>query len=107
MFTKLPFNTFLKYCSYIHSLKHNETNALGGTLQVPNASNNVLPNLFVTVDNILSSGDVCDKVRSEWKLFETEIMPEDVYLNEKEVPSIKTKQKVSYKDFSISDCWYN
>ena len=67
MMTKLPFNTFLKNCSYIHPLKRNETNALEGisnlTLQVSNALNNVLANVVPTVDNILSSEDVCDKVR--------------------------------------------
>ena len=56
-------------CSYIHPLKPNETNALGGisnlTLQISNALSNVLANVFPTVDNILSSDDVCDKVKSE------------------------------------------
>ena len=89
MMTKLTCNTFLKNCLHIHPLKHNETNALGGisnlTLQVSNALNNVLPHFFPTVDNILSSEDVCDKVRSEWRLYQTEIKPEDVYLNEKKV----------------------
>ena len=100
MMTKLPFNTFLKNCLYIRPLKRNEANALGGisnvTLQVSNALNNVLPNVFPTVDNILSSEDVCDNVRSEWRLYQTEIIPEDVYLNEKEVSKIKTRRKISY-----------
>ena len=51
MMTKLRFNTFLKKCSYIHPLNRNETNVLGGisnlTLQVSNALNNVLPNVFL------------------------------------------------------------
>ena len=74
MITKLPFNTFLKNCSYIHPLKCNETNALGGisnlTLQVSNALNNVLPNVFPTLENILSSEDVSDKVRSAWRSYQ-------------------------------------
>ena len=69
MMTKLPFNTFLKNWLYIHPLKRNETNALGGisnlTLQASNALNNVLPNVFPTIDNILSSEDVCYKVKSD------------------------------------------
>ena len=85
MMTKSTFNTFLKNCSYIHPLKRNETNALGGisnlTLRVSNALNNVLPKVFPTIDNILSSEDVCDKVRSEWRLYQTEIIPEDAYPN--------------------------
>ena len=83
-----------------HPLKRNETNAFGRisnlTLQVSNGLNNVLPNVFPTVDNILSSEEVCDKVRSEWRLYQTEIIPEDAYMNEKEVSPIKTRQKVSY-----------
>ena len=75
MMTKLPFNTILKNCSYTHALKRNETNALGRishlTLQVSNALNNVLPSVLHTVGNILSSEDVCDKVRSEWRLYLT------------------------------------
>ena len=100
MMTKLPFNSFLKNCSCTHPLKRNETNALGGisnlTFQVSNALNNVLPNAFPTVDNILLSEDICDKVRSEWRLYQTEIIPEDAYLNEKEVSPLKARQKVSY-----------
>ena len=100
MTTKLPFNTFLKNCSYIHPLKPNETNALGGIsnliLQVSNALNNMLPNVFPTADNVLLSEDVCDKIRSEWRLYQTEIIPEDAYLNEKVVSPIKTRRKVSY-----------
>ena len=49
MMAKLPFNTFLKNCLYMHPLQHNETNVLGGisnlTLQVSNALN-VLSNVF-------------------------------------------------------------
>ena len=107
---KLPFNKFLKNCSYINPLKCNETNALGGisnlTFQVSNALNNMLPNVFPTVDNILSSEDFCDKLRSEWRLCPTEIKPEDAYLNEKEMSPIKTRRKVSYWE-SICDCRYN
>ena len=64
----------------------------------------MLPNVFPTVDNILSSEDVCDKIRSEWRLYQTEIIPEDAYMNEKEVSPIKTKCKVSYweKTFVIA-----
>ena len=69
---KITFQHFLNNFLYIHPSKRNETNALGGisnlTLQVSNALNNVLPNGFPTFDNILSSEDVCDKVRSEWRL---------------------------------------
>ena len=97
---KITFQHFLNNFSYINPSKRNKTNALGGisnlTLQVSNALNNVLPNGFPTVDNILSSEDVCDKVRSEWRLYQTEIIPEDAYLNEKEVSPIKTRLKVSY-----------
>ena len=74
------------------------------TLQVSNVLNNVLPNIFPTVDNISSSEDVCDKVRSEWRLCQTEITPEDAYLNEKEVSPIKARREVSYWE-SIRDCW--
>ena len=56
----------------------------------------MLPNVFPTVDNILLSKDVCGKVRSEWRLYQTEIIPEDAYLNEEEVSPIKTRRKVSY-----------
>ena len=98
MMTKLLFNTFLKNCSYIYPLKGNAINASGGisnlSLQVSNALNNVSPNVFPTVDNILSSEDVT-KLRSEWRLYQTEIIPEDAYLNEKEAPPIKTRRKVS------------
>ena len=70
--TKLSFNTFSEeLLVHIHPLKRNETNTSGGisnlTLQVSNALNNVLLNVFPTVDNILSSEDVCDKARSEWR----------------------------------------
>ena len=65
------------------------------TLQVSNALNNVLVNVFPTVDNILSSEDVT-KVTSEWRLYQREIIPEDAYMNEKEASPIKTKRKVSY-----------
>ena len=51
-----------------------------------------------TVDNILSSEDVCDKVRSAWRLYQTEIIPEDAYLNEKQVSPIKTRRKVSCRE---------
>ena len=78
-------------------IKRNEANALGGisnlTLQASNALNTALPNVFPTVDNILSSEDVCDKVRSRWRLYQTEIIPEDVYLNEKEEAPIKKHSK--------------
>ena len=76
----------------IHPLKHNEINALGGnslTLSVSNALKNVLPNVFPTVDDILLSEDVCDKVRSERGFYLTKIIPEDAYLNRKEVSPIK------------------
>ena len=65
------------------------------TLQVSNALNNVLLNVFRTVDNVLSSEDVT-KVRSECRLYQTEIIAEDTYMNEKEASPIKTKRKVSY-----------
>ena len=95
--TKLPFNTFLKNCLYILTLKRNETNALGGIsnlkFQVSNTLNTVLPNVFPTVDNILWSEGVCDKLRSEWRFYQTEIIPEDAYLNEKEVSLIKARRK--------------
>ena len=51
---------------------------------------------FPTVNNILSSKGVCDKVRLESRLCQTEIIPEDAYLNETEVSPIQTMQKVSY-----------
>ena len=68
-------------------IKRNEANAL----------NTALPNVFPTVDNILSSEDVCDKVRSRWRLYQTEIIPEDVYLNEKE----EAPKKKHSKKFNI------
>ena len=73
------------------------------TLQLPNALNNVLLNVFLTVDNILSSEDVT-KVRSEWRLYQTEIKQEDAYMNEKEVSPIKTSLILGE---SIHNCWYN
>ena len=58
MMAKLPFNSFVKICLYIHPLKCDETNALGGTsnltLQASNALNNELPNVFPTVYIILN-----------------------------------------------------
>ena len=51
MMAKLPFNSFVKICLYIHPLKCDETNALGGTsnltLQASNALNNELPMFFL------------------------------------------------------------
>ena len=72
-------------CSHTHPFKHNETNAMGG-----------ISNLTLQVSNALSSESVCDKVRSEWKLYLTEIIPEDASLNEEVVSPIKTRPKVSY-----------
>ena len=93
-------NTVLKNCSFIHPVKHYETNELEGvsnlTLQVSNALDNELPNIFPTVDNIISSEDVCDKVRSEFRLYQTEIILEDAYLNKKIVSLIQTRRKVLY-----------
>ena len=72
-------------CSHTHPLKRNETNAVGG-----------ISNLTLQVSNALSSEGVCDKVRSEWKLYLIEIIPEDASLNEEVVSQIKTRPKVSY-----------
>ena len=51
MLTKLPFNTFPKNCSCMHPLKGNERNIFGRisnlTLQVSNAFNDLLPNIFL------------------------------------------------------------
>ena len=61
---------------------------------------------MLTVDNILSSEDVCDKVRSAWRLYQTEIIPEDAYLNEKQVTN-KNKAESFISGESIRHCWYN
>ena len=71
--------------SHTHPLNRNETNAMGG-----------ISNLTLLVSNALSSEGVCDKVRSEWKLYLIEIIPEDASLNEEVVSPIKTRPKVSY-----------
>ena len=84
--------------------------ALGGisnlTFQVSTGLNNVLPNDFPTVDNVSLSEDVYDKVRSEWRLYQTEFISEDAYLNEKSVTN-KSKVKSFILGESIHDCWYN
>ena len=94
---KKQYDGFIQYWS--NSMKCTVISYCGSLLdhffRVSNALNNVLPNVSTTVD-ILSSEDVCDKVRSEWRFYQTEIIPEDGYLNEKEVSPIKTRQKVSY-----------
>ena len=61
----------------------------------------MLPNAFPTIDNVLSSENVCGKLRSEWRLYQTEIIPEH---NEKEVSPIKARLKVLYweKTFVIA-----
>ena len=84
--------------------------ALGGisnlTFQVSTGLNNVLPNDFHTVDNVSLLEDAYDKVRSEWRLYQTEIISEDAYLNGKSVTN-KSKVKSFILGESIRDCWYN
>ena len=89
MMTNYLSTLFLKNRSYIHPLKPNETNALEG------------------ISNLTLHFSYCDKVRSEWRLYHAEIIPEDAYLNEKEASPIKTRRKVSHWEKAFVIDWYN
>ena len=102
---KLPFNTIIKNCSFIHPLKRNNQGSLTGienlTAHVTEVLKGVL--LVFNCDDSFSAEDVCDRVRTEWRLYQTESIPDSAYLCEDKVTN-SSRRQTSYweKAFEVA-----
>ena len=103
---KLPFNTIIKNCSFIHPLKRNNQGSLTGienlTAHVTEVLKGVL-HLVFNCDDSFSAEDVCDRVRTEWRLYQTESIPDSAYLCEDKVIN-SSRRQTSYweKAFEVA-----
>ena len=85
----LPFTApVIRDAQFLHPEKRNDaasltavsklTLVIADVLQSP-VGDNVLPKVFHTQPT-LQTEDICDLVRSQWKLYQTECVPEDFYV---------------------------
>ena len=103
---KLPFNTIIKNCSFIHPLKRNNQGSLTGIENLTGHVTEVLKgvlHLVFNCDDSFSAEDVCDRVRTEWRLYQTESIPDSAYLCEDKVIN-SSRRQTSYweKAFEVA-----
>ena len=78
---KLPLNSFFLNCGYLQLRKKNSKGALEGITNIAQdltkALSEVLGNVF---PGKTSSEEVCDSIRSEWRLYQTEVTKEEDFV---------------------------
>ena len=87
---KLPFNPFIKNCSFINPLRINDKEALSSvsnlTLIVCKTLSPVLKDIFKGCN---AEEEVCDRARTEWRCLQMEELPSTSYQQQKnETPTI-------------------
>ena len=94
MKSKLPWeSTILENAAFLDPRKKNSNGSLS-------AISNITLQIFKPLETILSKffphcstkEDVCDKVRSEWKVYQMELIPESCYLEEETSSSLWTSR---------------
>ena len=105
---QLPFeNSFLKYVQYIHPAKRldpESTSAISNiALSVARVMKNCLPTVFDVCNSETVEG-VCDLVRSQWKLYQTDIIKEEWYTNVSEPKESSSRVQFSYWQYALQIC---
>ena len=77
----LPINSFIKNSAYISPEKRNDNGSLGGISDLAKMVSSALPNVLTAVfpKSDLTAEEVCDILRTEWRLYQTEHFPETAY----------------------------
>ena len=92
---KLPFNSFIRNCSFIQLLKKNDKDTLESVTciaqDVTKALSDVLVHLF---PKNTSPEEVCDTFRSAWRLYQTEEIKEDHCYST--TPAVSRQKQASY-----------
>ena len=76
----LPINSFIENAAFINPEKRNGNGSLEGITKLTKMVLSALPNVFPAIfPACLTTEDVCDIVRTEWRLYQTEKFPDSAY----------------------------
>ena len=78
----LPFNSFIQNSAFINPENRNVNVSLVGISSLAQMITSALPNVMTAVfpkKSNLTGEEVCDTLRTEWRLYQTESIPESAY----------------------------
>ena len=78
----LPFNSFIQNSAFINRENRNVNGSLVGISNLALMITSALPNVLTAVfpkKSDLTGEEVCDTLRTEWRLYQTESIPESAY----------------------------
>ena len=79
-FKKLPFNSLIKNCAFLNPLKGNDHDSLSSisilALSICKPLKVVLPDIF---NGCATEEEICDHIRTEWRLYQTVEISESCY----------------------------
>ena len=94
----LPFNSFIQNSSFVNPENRNVNDSLVGISNLAQMITSALPNVWTVVfpkKSDLTGEEVCDNLRTEWRLYQTESIPESSYQPVVE-PKIFSRKQNSY-----------
>ena len=105
---QLPFdNQVLKYAQYLHPMKRHDPSSCSAisnlTLKVAASLKTCLLAIFKVNSSDATPEGICDFVRTQWKVYQSENISEDTYINSHNtMPSSRFQQ--SYWDYALDVC---
>ena len=105
---ELPFdNTFLKHAQYLHPEKRCDPSSLSGVSNLALSMTRVLKHCLPSVFNVSASEteeSICDRIRSQWRLYQTEAEALPEFSKDDQSSSKTTRVQPSYWAYALGVC---